>query len=477
MTDSEKIRLIKDLFLPFTKPRKYLVKNIKKYIIQYKYYPILEEFIEYYKNEICYFDNRNIIFFYHDLTEDELDFMKKCSIENKKSVSMNGDFHCLQLSLTENSFCIKYNKFHSLTHFDKPRNWFSGKSVRSINLTINADLTSYCYFKNKKSHFPVETNLRTLQILNEALFESLEKNYLINSIYKGYEKITGSYIYKDVYNDFCKRQTNNPFKISELKNYWTKKDLYLTKKEIRDNINIIGNRTLNKLSFTNLNTLYCYIKYFGNYLLPFVINELIVINEPTHFIPWNYDIYNQKEIALNLLSNIFSHLSSEDYIARDIINMLKYFSLKEIRKIKFAYPTKKFLNELHDLLVNKLTDENFEKIFHIPRNANYPKNSIYLKIAENLPEGWNLLLPKDLITEGRLMHNCIGSYCEQVVKNKCGLYSGTINQHRYNAELFFDKSENKLFINQLYGYCNSEPIKEDVKDFIDYVENFNKNIL
>ena len=99
------------------------------------------------------------------------------------------------------------------------------------------------------------------------------------------------------------------------------------------------------------------------------------------------------------------------------------------------------------------------------------------EIAENLPEGWNPLLPKDLITEGRLMHNCIGSYCEQVVKNECGLYSGTINQHRYNAELFFDEEVNKLFINQLYGYCNSEPIKEDVKDFIDYVENFNKNIL
>ena len=89
MTDSEKIKLIGDLYLPFTKPRKYLVKNIKKYIIQYKYYPILEEFIEYYKNEICYFDNRNIIFFYHDLTEDELALMKKCSIEDKKSVSMN----------------------------------------------------------------------------------------------------------------------------------------------------------------------------------------------------------------------------------------------------------------------------------------------------------------------------------------------------------------------------------------------------
>ena len=30
MTDSEKITLIRDLFLPFGKPRKYLVKNIKK---------------------------------------------------------------------------------------------------------------------------------------------------------------------------------------------------------------------------------------------------------------------------------------------------------------------------------------------------------------------------------------------------------------------------------------------------------------
>ena len=472
MTDSEKITLIRDLFLPFGKPRKYLVKNIKKYIIQYKYYPILEEFIEYYKNEICYFDNCDIIFFYHDLTEDELDFMKKCSIENKKSVSMNDEFHSLELSLYEDKISIKYNKFYTLTHFVQPRNWIKGNSVRSINLTINADLTSYCFFKNNKSHFPVETNMRTLQILNEALSESLEKNYLINSIYKGYEKITGSYIYKDVYNDFCERQTNNPFKIIELKNYWTKKDLYLTKKEIRDNINIIGHRTLNKLNFTNLNNLYCYIKYFGNYLLPFVINELTHRN-PT----WNYVICKQKEIALKLLRNIFFRLSDENYIANDIINMLKYFSLKEIRKIKFAYPTKKFLNELHDLLVNNLTDEKFEKIFCIPRNANYPKNSIYLKIAENLPEGWNLLLPKDLITEGRLMHNCIGSYCEQVVKNECGLYSGTINQHRYNAELFFDEEVNKLFINQLYGYCNSEPIKEDVKDFIDYVENFNKNIL
>ena len=37
------------------------------------------------------------------------------------------------------------------------------------------------------------------------------------------------------------------------------------------------------------------------------------------------------------------------------------------------------------------------------------------------------------------MHNCIGTYFEKVIKGECGLYNGTVNNKRYNAELIYDK--------------------------------------
>lgn len=79
---------------------------------------------------------------------------------------------------------------------------------------------------------------------------------------------------------------------------------------------------------------------------------------------------------------------------------------------------------------------------------------------------------QDLHKEGVQMHNCIGTYFDKVINGECGLYYGTVNNKRYNAELIYDKERKKLQIRQLFGKFNEPPEECEVKDFKQAVKTF-----
>ena len=102
---------------------------------------------------------------------------------------------------------------------------------------------------------------------------------------------------------------------------------------------------------------------------------------------------------------------------------------------------------------------------------------VYECFAEQLPSPWKEFTePEELVHESHIMENCIRTYSQDLAAAECGLYWAEINGRRYNAEVIFNKYENRVNLIQLYGKNNCTPVKKDVKPFIQYIEIFNEKI-
>jgi hypothetical protein len=90
-------------------------------------------------------------------------------------------------------------------------------------------------------------------------------------------------------------------------------------------------------------------------------------------------------------------------------------------------------------------------------------HNVFREFAEY--SGFNMLLTNhDLISEGRLMNHCVGTYVEQVNNGSCGIY------RVYEHTLELRKNNKGLYICQYMGYGNSpapEELYNKVKEVID----------
>lgn len=84
--------------------------------------------------------------------------------------------------------------------------------------------------------------------------------------------------------------------------------------------------------------------------------------------------------------------------------------------------------------------------------------------------------PEELVHESHIMENCIRTYCQDLTAAECGLYWAEINGKRYNAEVIFDKDENRMNLIQLFGKRNEKPVKKDVLSFEEYVRKFKYSV-
>ena len=114
------------------------------------------------------------------------------------------------------------------------------------------------------------------------------------------------------------------------------------------------------------------------------------------------------------------------------------------------------------------------EIKHIKKQEQIQQDrKIYKAFAEKLPVPWKeFTAPQELVHESHIMENCIRTYSQDLHDAECGLYWAEINGKRYNAEVVFNKNENRMNLIQLFGKKNSTPIKKDVLSFVNYVENF-----
>lgn len=500
--------------------RKLQLKYVIKYISQYKHFPLLRDFIESHKNTYCYFSFSEyltcplycsedcldcnykkkdskcyLIFCSTTLTQNEIDFLKNLTNTKEEMRMYSQTFfyeiifervHLQKEKKESLSLIDKYYNYIGFYHFKKNVIWENYDKIDEEKLLFMDNFSSL-YIINRKfkkeKDIILKTTLKTLQryiniklefsnfsSTNETIDEIDELDIFKNipiSICKGFQEIFQSHIYKDVCNDLIANKCSNPSSLIELKNFQTKRDFYLTKKEIANNIEKIGKKRLNKLSFFQLHFLFCYVKYFNTIF----IDELMFLLKAIHM----YHFYDsnhkktQKYIAISCYTEILA-INYDSQIARDIRNMLLQLKLpkKQLNQLlNIKTITEKNVIELH----NKLVEIYNNKISNY-KNAKYPENSIYVKFSEYLPSSWKILEPKDLHKEGVQMHNCIGTYFDKVINGECGLYYGTVNNKRYNAELIYDKERKKLQIRQLFGKFNEPPEECEVKDFKQAVKTF-----
>lgn len=498
--------------------RKLQLKYVIKYISQYKHFPLLRDFIESHKNTYCFFSyseyltcpryctqdclNCNhqknnstcyLIFYSTTLTQDEIDFMKSL-LNAKEEMRMYSETFFYEIIFKKEyigtketeeslSFIHTYYNYIGFNHFKKSVKWENYDKICEEKLLFMNDFSSL-YIINRKfkkeKDIILKTTLKTLQRYIKLEFSefsladrTIDELYIFKnisiSICKGFQEIFQSHIYKDVCNDLIANKCSNPSSLLELKNFQTKRDFYITKKEIANNIKQIGKKRLNKLSFKQLHILYCYVKYFDGIFVDKLISSLEILN----FVDYDFCNNNYKKTQKNIAITCYTKIIADKFdslIATDISNMLFKLKLqkKQLRQLlDIKTITEKNVIELH----NKLVEIYNKKGLGI-KNIKYPTNSIYVKFSEYLPDSWKILEPTELHQEGIHMHNCIGTYVEKVINGECGLYCGTVNNKRYNAELIYDKEKNKLQIRQLFGKFNEPPEEEEVKDFKQAVKNF-----
>ncbi|MBR1640638.1 MAG: PcfJ domain-containing protein, partial [Treponema sp.] len=295
-------------------------------------------------------------------------------------------------------------------------------------------------------------------------------------------EITGSKIYLDLLKENTSREEIlNPcrLKITELKDFRTKEELFYGKYGKLLSKYFIPKNTFNRHSFQWNYKIICFIKYMGGDFIP----ELLQLEEGL-----DTEIPQQsgKDMAVSMFTEILREkYPSQNGVCNDIGRMLYqllYNSLKEFRKhlpSRSILEGRKKLIEYHDSLVflfEEVYDDDLDEmeIKHIKKQEQIQQDrKIYKAFAEKLPVPWKeFTAPQELVHESHIMENCIRTYSQDLHDAECGLYWAEINGKRYNAEVVFNKNENRMNLIQLFGKKNSTPIKKDVLSFVNYVKNF-----
>ena len=346
------------------------------------------------------------------------------------------------------------------------------------------------YFKGSgDKSFPV--TITSLYIICNSI-DDIETEYsrlFVTSMLEYISEITGTKIYIDL----LKEKTSdgellNPcrLKLTDLKDYRTKKELFYGKYGKLLNKYLIPKKTFNKYSFNWDCKIVNFVKYMGGDFIP----ELLQLEEgPVNEISQRKS--KSKEIAVSIFTQILmKKYPLVTYICTDIgkmMSQLLYDSLKEFRKhlpSRSILEGRKKLMEYHDSLINvfeKLYEEDvFDKmkIEHRKTQKQIKQDrKVYERFAEQLPSPWKEFTePKELVHESHIMENCIRTYCQDLSAAECGLYWAEINGRRYNAEVIFNKDENRMNLIQLFGKRNEKPVRKDVLSFEEYVRKFKYSV-
>lgn len=321
--------------------------------------------------------------------------------------------------------------------------------------------------------------------------DDAERKYarlFVTSMLEHLSEITGSKIYIDLLKE--KSEDGRlfipcPLKIAEMKDFRTKKELFYGKYGKLLNKYSIPKKTFNKYSFRWDYKIVNFVKYMGGDFIP----ELLQLEECT-----DYEISQKKskEIAVSMFTQILMkrYPLGTYIICTDIgkmMSQLLYDSLKEFRKhlpSRSILEGRKKLMEYHDSLVNVFEqlyeDDVFDEmeIEHRKTQEQITQDrKVYECFAEKLPSPWKEFTePEELVHESHIMENCIRTYCQDLTAAECGLYWAEINGRRYNAEVIFNKHENRMNLIQLFGKRNEKPVKKDILSFEEYVRKFKYSV-
>lgn len=361
--------------------------------------------------------------------------------------------------------------------------WIKQQKQSEYILTYKSPEKIFFQCNNIKKSFPASiTSLYIICNIND----DTERKYarlFVTSMLEHLSEITGSKIYNDLMRegltDSC------PVKLSELKDYKTKKELFYGKYGRYLNKYFIPKNTFNKNSFHFDYRIINFVKYMGEDFIP----ELIQMNMSIDVIMTPHEI--GKKIAVAMFAEILKRkYPSASVICNDIRKMMEQLSYNSLKEFRKHLPSRSILNgrkklmEYHDSLVNVFEqlyeDDVFDEleIEHRKTQEQIKQDrKVYECFAEQLPYPWREFTePEELIHESHIMENCIRTYCQDLITAECGLYWAEINGRRYNAEVIFNKNENRMNLIQLFGKRNEKPVKKDVLSFEEYVRKFKYSV-
>ena len=146
-------------------------------------------------------------------------------------------------------------------------------------------------------------------------------------------------------------------------------------------------------------------------------------------------------------------------INQSVLNDYIDFSLQLCKPVDILAGKKRIV-KLH----NEITDEIIEKTNKLSK-ITIPETPLkYLK----LPKEFVLLKSqKALINEGRINHNCVGAYGQDIISGKCVIYSANIQNEHLTIEIKFIKIKNeyKFYVAQCYKACNI-PCSPDILAYV-----------
>lgn len=361
--------------------------------------------------------------------------------------------------------------------------WIKQQIQSEFILTYKSPAKIFFKCNNMKKSFPA--SITSLYIICNISDDDEGKyaRLFVTSMLEHLSEITGSKIYIDLLKEKSEDgQLLNPcpLKITEMKDFRTKKELFYGKYGKLLNKYSIPKKTFNKHSFNRDYKIVNFVKYMGGDFIP----ELLQLEYPDNNL-------KSKEVAVSMFTQILmKRYPLVTYICTDIgkmMSQLLYDSLKEFRKhlpSRSILEGRKKLMEYHDSLVNVFEqlyeDDVFDEmeIEHRKTQEQIKQDrKVYECFAEQLPSPWKEFTePEELVHESHIMENCIRTYCQDLTAAECGLYWAEINGKRYNAEVIFDKDENRMNLIQLFGKRNEKPVKKDVLSFEEYVRKFKYSV-
>lgn len=252
--------------------------------------------------------------------------------------------------------------------------------------------------------------------------------------------------------DFLTDNFYPPIEIAKLNEYHNKKayceklfDLHLPK-------------SVNKIPFERLYAFCCACKYIPKDQFAYFYNNGMNTDFCFYHKP---SIRNRKAIATDFLKNYFAQFVNED-LAKDYVEMSLNFG-----KPADVTARKHKLQRLHDELIDEVIKKsNKGKKLTIPESP--------LKYLD-LP--FDLITTKSrLETEGKLNHNCVGTYLDKINKGKCVIFSGNVNGEHLTIEVTCTVrgKKNRVYkfsVSQCYKSYNRSPNVKSYNYVVEYVKN------
>lgn len=473
----------------------------------HKYFKVAEPFLlniigrdkECAASTVNSYSNEKTVSFYFeeiDLTDEEQKLLECLGDKNK--VLFERDVVIIEFALKFQTAIIKdvafqydsleltvrkYRYFGRYAIYNKDQNTGWIRQSKQSEYKIIFKTPEEIFFHTKNAFFPCSiTSLSVLYNLNNKN-ENYYTRLFINSMLSYLSETAETKIYEDLRRELIQEAGNSsnkincPIKLSELKNYRTKKDLFYGKyKKVLGKASVPKN-TFNKLSFTEDYLIVIFIRTLGDNFLSELLNFGILKN----YADDNRSLGKIK--AIELLCKIFIFRYKEyDILCEDIKRMLTVLANKSLKSLRKNLPNKSILDgiknlmDYHDTLVRLFDDEKLEELNIEPiKDAEKIKEDrkVYIKFSECLPDCWHEFRDaKELVHESHIMENCIRHYVKDFLEANCGLYWAEINGNRYNAEVVFNKEKQKMYLRQLYGKKNTEPIKKDIRNFEKAVKFF-----